>query len=189
MRKSSKLTTGAVVLLTMLVLQLLGAFSGLNSAINSMIPLLEGPVAWLTYLGGDLFLGVFIALVLFYDWRERHLSRKTLAFLISTLLGLIIVALMKVVFAEPRPRPLPGANYLSEGAFPSGHTFRAAAIASYASDRWGSRLVRVISWIYAIGVGITRLLLHYHWFSDVLFSLAFAPWLYGVSKAVLGVNE
>jgi hypothetical protein len=33
-----------------------------------------------------------------------------------------------------------------------------------------------------------RLLLHYHWFSDVLFSLLFAPWLYYLVKTLIGVR-
>ncbi|NPA47932.1 MAG: phosphatase PAP2 family protein [Thermococci archaeon] len=168
----------------LLLAQLAGGFTGLNSWVNDRLPVIDsGLMNALTALGGDAFLVPAITLFVILDLRRGRLSGETLALLIATAVGLALVAVMKVSFAEPRPRPLPGANLLSSGSFPSGHAFRAAVIASYVSDRW--RKLTPLAWTYAAGIAITRLLLHYHWFSDVLFSLVFAPWLYLTIRGTL----
>ncbi|EEB73266.1 phosphatase PAP2 family protein [Thermococcus sp. AM4] len=185
--KDWKFLLNTALLALVLTLQLVGAFKGINETVNSVIPLIEAPwTRFLTALGSDYFFLPLLALLVFFDWRKNGPSRKTLAFLIAAFMGLGIVAAMKVILAEPRPRPLPGSDFLSSGAFPSGHTFRAAIIATYVSDRWGK--LAPLAWAYAIGIGLTRLLLHYHWLSDVLFSLLLAPWLYSVAKAAVGVR-
>lgn len=177
-----------VILVGILFLQLAGAFNGLNRLINSSLSLVEGPlINVLTDLGGDVFLIPFTALVLLLHWRKGKISQKTIAFIVATFLGLAVVVSLKVLIAELRPRSLPGASFLSKGAFPSGHAFRAAIIASYVSDRW--KKLWPVAWAYAIGIALTRLLLHYHWFSDVLFSLFFAPWLYYLVRSILGRND
>jgi len=173
-----------VIVAGILLLQTFGAFDGLNRWVNSTLPLVDTPpVNFLTALGGDLFLIPFAALAVYFDWRGKGtISRKTLAFLLAVVVGLATVGGLKLLFAEPRPRPEYGTY-----AFPSGHTFRAAIIASYVSDRW--RKYAFIACIYAVTVALTRLLLHVHWFSDVLFSLFFAPWLYLLLKSLLEVRE
>ena len=176
------------VLIAILLLQISGLFRGLNELVNSTLPLLDGRfMELLTSLGGDAFLVPFMALVVLLDLRKGGLSKKTLAFIISAFVGLAIVGFLKVALSSPRPRPLPGANVLSAGAFPSGHTFRASIIASYVSDRW--KKLAPLAWAYAVGIALTRLFLHYHWLSDVLFSLVLAPWLYTLVKSVLGADE
>ena len=177
------------VLAALLLLQVAGALHGINEAVNSSLPLVDNAsIRVLTELGGDAFLVAFTVLVLLLDWKNGgKISKKTLAFLVATFVGLAVVGVLKVATAEPRPRPLPGANALSAGAFPSGHTFRAAVIASYVADRW--KRLSYIAWAYAVGIALTRLLLHYHWLSDVAFSLLLAPWLYHVAKELVGVEE
>lgn len=175
------LTVGVVLLA-----QLGGFFDGINTSINSTVPLVDSSVVQaLTFLGDDpVLLAVLGAAVLFDIKKYRKLSKPTLAFILSALTGLAAVGLIKYSLSVPRPRSLPGAGVSGKGAFPSGHTFRAALIASYVSDRW--ERFKSISWTLAVLVGITRLLLHYHWLSDVIFSLLFAPWLYSLMKALMG---
>ena len=186
-RRTFALNTAFLALI--LLLQLSGVLDGINKAVMSEIPLVEGAfMTFLTALGGNAALGAFVVLVLLSDVRkDGRLSRETLAFLLALIAGLFIVASLKVLIGEPRPRPLPSADFLSEGAFPSGHTFRAAMIAAYVSDRW--KKLAPLAWTYAVGIALTRLLLHYHWPSDVLFSLFLAPWVYSVAKAVVGVRR
>ena len=172
------------VVFALLLLQAAGAFEGLNEWVNSSLPLMDTPLLnFLTAFGGDLFLIAFSAIVIYLDWRDRKgLSLRTMAFLGAVVLGLLSVLALKFAFAVPRPRPDYGTY-----AFPSGHTFRASIIAAYSADRW--RKYSPIAWTYAVGIALTRLLLHVHWFSDVLFSLFFAPWLYLLLKSLLGVDE
>jgi len=142
----------------------------------------------LTVLGGDVAFALFAIFVLLLDVKEGgRPSKRTLAFLGSALVGMAVVVFLKVTVGGPRPTPLPDSNFLSEGAFPSGHTFRAAIIASYVSDRW--KKLAPLAWTYALAVALSRLFLHYHWLSDVLFSLLLAPWLYDLFKRLLGVEE
>ena len=173
-----------VVVFAILSLQALGAFEGINKWVNSALPLVDTPwMRLLTALGGDAFLLAFSLLVIYFDLRERgRVSRRTVAFVGTVALGLLSVLVLKFAFAVPRPRPDYGTY-----AFPSGHTFRAAAIATYVSDRW--RKYAPLAWAYAVGIALTRLFLHVHWFSDVLFSLFFAPWLYLLLKSLLGVED
>ena len=172
-----------VIVFAILFLQALGAFKGVNEWVNSTLPLVDTPLMnFLTALGGDIFLIPFSVVVLYLDWREGSISRRTIAFILAVAVGLAAVGALKFLFAEPRPRPYgPG---IGGYAFPSGHTFRAAIITAYASDRW--KKYAPIAWIYAVAIALTRLFLHYHWFSDVLFSLFFAPWLYLLLKSLLG---
>ncbi len=165
-------------LLTTLALQLAGGFKGINEALNSVLPLIDTPwMNLLTALGGNAFLALFVIIVVLSELKKLGgVSSKTLAFLVALSLGLVAVGALKAILAEPRPKPLLETGFLSSGAFPSGHTFRASIIASYVSDRW--KKLAPLAWAYAIGVALTRLFLHYHWFGDVLFSFLFAPWLY-----------
>ena len=176
-----KFTVLTAALFVVLALQGAGAFSGINERVDSHFPIIDTPLMnFLTAFGGDLFLFPLIALFLYLDWRKNGKpSLKTVAFVVAAIVGLAAVGALKLIFAEPRPRPDYGTY-----AFPSGHTFRAAIIAAYVSDRW--KRLAPLAWGYAMGIALTRLLLHYHWFSDVLFSLIFAPWLYLLLKSLLG---
>lgn len=175
-----------VILFMILSLQALGTFRGINEWVNSTLPLIDAPLMhFLTAFGGDLFLIPFIITILYLDWRGGSISRRTVAFILATTLGLAAVGALKFLFAETRPRPY--GSGIGGYAFPSGHTFRAAIVATYVSDRW--KKYAFFAWIYAVGIALTRLFLHYHWLSDVLFSLAFAPWLYLLLKSLLGVGK
>ena len=166
--------------LGLLVLQAAGALNGINEWVNSSLPLIDTPLMnFLTAFGGDIFLFSFAALALYLDWRDKgRPSLETASFLLSIVVGLAAVGALKLIFAEPRP--IAYGSGIGSYAFPSGHSFRAAIIAAYGSDRW--RKYAPLFWAYAVGIALTRLLLHVHWLGDVLFSLLFAPWLYLLLK-------
>ncbi|NJE10460.1 phosphatase PAP2 family protein [Thermococcus sp. MAR1] len=178
--KFTALTAGVLIVL---VLQATGLLHGINEWVNLKLPLVDTPLMnFLTAFGGDLFLIPVIGLSFYFDWRSGKVSPKTLAFVLSAIMGLAAVGALKFLFAEPRP--IPYGSGIGAYAFPSGHTFRAAIIASYATDRW--KKLAPLAWIYAVGIALTRLFLHVHWLGDVLFSLLFAPWLYLLLKSLLG---
>ncbi|ANF23496.1 phosphatase PAP2 family protein [Thermococcus piezophilus] len=182
MDERRKLTILTVALAIVFIAQLAGLFDWINRAVNSAIPLVDTPlVRAFTFLGDDMPFFAFVFLAIFLDWRERErLSRETFAFVIAAFAGLAVVGLLKFTLGVPRPRPLPVAGAFSSGSFPSGHTFRAALIAAYGDDRW--ERLKPLFWVYALAITFTRLLLHYHWLSDVLFSLILAPWLYILTR-------
>ncbi|MCD6372657.1 MAG: phosphatase PAP2 family protein [Thermococcus sp.] len=175
------LTAGVFIVLA---LQTAGLLRGINEWANSWLPLIDTSLMnFLTWFGDDVFLLLFAAFAVLTDWkRERKVSSSTLIFILAAAVGLVAVGAFKFAFAELRPRPYE--TGVGSYAFPSGHTFRAAIIAAYGSDRW--RKYAPAFWAYAAGIALTRLLLHYHWLGDVLFSLLFAPWLYLLLKSLFG---
>ncbi|WP_457751644.1 phosphatase PAP2 family protein [Thermococcus sp.] len=170
-----QLNTAILVLL--LILQVTGMLKGLNESVDAFLPSPNPTLlAILTAFGSDLFLVPFAVLVVYLDLRNKNkLSKETLIFLVSAVVGLIIVGILKVAINEPRPHNNGGFS------FPSGHTFRGAIVAVYSSNRW--RKSTPIAVAFALAVAMTRLLLHVHWFGDVLFSLVLAPWTYTLIKA------
>jgi len=170
-----QLNTAILVLL--LILQVTGMLRGLNESVDAFLPSPNpGLLAILTAFGSDLFLVPFAVLVVYLDLRnKKRLSTETLIFLVSAVVGLILVGILKVAINEPRPRNNGGFS------FPSGHAFRGAIVAVYASNRWRKSIPIAVA--FALAVAMTRLLLHVHWFGDVLFSLVLAPWVYTLVKA------
>jgi len=175
--KSRGFLLNTVLLALVLVLQLTGLMAGIDSRVDALIPS-PSPrlLGTLTALGGNLFLIAFSAALIYLDIRgSGRLSRETLVFLVAAFVGLVMVGVLKVAINEPRPRNHGGYS------FPSGHAYRGAVTAVYAANRW--KRAAPLAVLFAVVVAATRLLLHVHWFGDVLFSLLLAPWVYSIVKA------
>ena len=170
-------------LLILLALQITGAFDGINRAVDSTLPHSGSAVLLFTETGSLVAVTLYILAMFLLDLRsERHLDRITLDASIAFFLSMVLVAVMKVAFAVPRP----GGEEISGGlvellrniewlAFPSGHTARAFVLAYFLAKRW--KKFWPLWWGWALGIGISRLFLHAHWFSDVLFSAFLGPWV------------
>jgi membrane-associated phospholipid phosphatase len=91
--------------------------------------------------------------------------------------------IMKLVFARPRPEVLP--QPIGSWSFPSGHTMSATGLAvSLAVILWPTRWrtpALVVATVWAVGVGLSRVYLGYHFPSDVV-----AGW--ALSLSVVGVT-
>ncbi|AEH23929.1 membrane-associated phosphatase [Pyrococcus yayanosii CH1] len=162
-----------------------GAFKGINDIIYAHTPLVSS--SWVVMITDSASLAAFVVyLILFLAWdfkRCGKLSRLILNFAISLALGMAVVVVLKALTEVPRPNEFPlslpfiqallNADYF---AFPSGHTARAAILAYFLSRRFPK--YAPIWWIYAVLIALSRLLLHVHWFSDVLFSLLLGPWTF-----------
>ncbi|SER87215.1 undecaprenyl-diphosphatase [Streptomyces sp. yr375] len=86
--------------------------------------------------------------------------------------------------ARPRPDPVDWATHASGWAFPSGHTTTAAVtagllvIAVYARAPRGRTLIALVLGCWGALVGLTRVYLGVHWFTDVVGGWLFAlGWL------------
>jgi membrane-associated phospholipid phosphatase len=108
--------------------------------------------------------------------------------------ALLLNGAMKLFFERPRPQ-VPWASVLPDYSFPSGHTMNSVAfygalaviIWSIAGRRWG--IVAVVSAaVLCTLIGISRIYLGYHYFTDVIGgALAGVSWLL-ITMAVFRVR-
>jgi len=173
--------TGVLALL--LTLQITGAFSGIDNAINSTLPRGGSFIGLLTDTASFTLTVIYLTLFALWDFKEAGKLRTfTLELTASIVVSMVIVGLLKVLVGGPRPgeahvnwgllESIKNADYFS---FPSGHTARASLFAYFLTKRWGR--LWPLWWGWAVVVGLTRLLLHVHWFSDVLFAAFLGPWV------------
>lgn len=142
-------------------------------------PALDVAARTLTFFGSSLWLGL-VLLVMGAWWWTRD-DRKTLAVCLGAIgLGVAIQGLLRLLVAQWRPESgtLPHAADLMArlqlAGFPSGHAFRAAFLCGWwaeALPRRGSRWTKMSLaglTLLAVAVGVTRVYLRRHWFSDVV---------------------
>ena len=143
----------------------------------------------LTDIGSILVIPVLFLVVVIWLIRTHRISLGV--FLgIATAGSLVLQATMKLFFARPRPQ-LPWANVLPDFSFPSGHTMNAVifygALALILWSVFGRRIGLVsvvIAALLALGVGISRIYLGYHYLTDVVGGmLAGVAWLLVVGAA------
>lgn len=98
----------------------------------------------------------------------------------------LVNSLMKLAFARPRPALVPHFAEFGDLAFPSGHSFNAAAtyiglalLATAASPRWRAPALAA-ALILSLAVAFSRVWLGIHWPTDAL-----AGWLGGAGWAAL----
>ncbi|RYG36784.1 phosphatase PAP2 family protein [bacterium] len=120
-------------------------------------------------------LGAMQAIYGLYWLRYPATKHRVLPLLLTLIVsGLGVAQLIKYFLPRDRPSNLriavPSEEFWSK-SFPSGHTTTAFAIATmmilltYKSRRWWHG---PLAWIWAIGVGISRVYRGVHWPSDVL---------------------
>ncbi|NJD99667.1 phosphatase PAP2 family protein [Thermococcus sp. LS1] len=158
-------------------------FDGINTWIDSTLSQGGSSVSLLTDTAS--FVAVAVYILIFFLWdivKQKKLSKFTLEIIVGVVVSMFIVGLLKVLMGIPRPgeaqvhwnliESLKNADYF---AFPSGHTARATVLAYFLSRRW--KKFWLLWWGWAIGIALSRLLLHVHWFSDVLFAFILGPWV------------
>jgi len=143
----------------------------------------------LTDLGTSFVIAPILVLVVAWLlWRRRYGAALFLG--VATGGSLVLQATMKLFFARPRPQ-LPWAPVLPDYSFPSGHTMNAiifyvalALIVWSVSGRRIGLLVLALAVVVALGVGVSRIYLGYHYLTDVVGGLlAGIAWLLVVGAA------
>jgi membrane-associated phospholipid phosphatase len=152
-------------------------------------PGLDTFMNFLTDLGSILVIPpLFVLVAGWLLWRRR--LRASLFLGVAILGSLVLQGTMKLFFARPRPQ-LPWAQVLPDFSFPSGHTMNGVifygAIALILWSVHGRRVglvAVVVATIIALGVGISRIYLGYHYLTDVVGGiLAGLAWLVVVGAA------
>ena len=143
----------------------------------------------LTDVGSSLvILPIYIVAMSALLWKHRYGAATFLTVSIGG--SLFIAGAMKLLFERARPQ-LSYAPVLSDYSFPSGHTMNAVifyvALALIAWSVFGRRAGTValaVAGVLALGVGISRIYLGYHYLTDVLGGLlAGSTWLLVVGAA------
>ncbi len=121
-------------------------------------------------------------------WNDTHAQHTTLLITEALITSGVWARVGKIIFSRERPSAAYHFSHQSGGqwhwvtgffkqgfetpaqfdAFPSGHTTTAFAIASVISEEYSDyALVPPIAYTIASGIGLTRLIEHAHWASDV----------------------
>lgn len=136
----------------------------------------------LTFLGSSYFL--FPAYIILIGWllfKKRKTDAITIA--IIAISSTLLMYILKLLIGRVRP-DLPLFEPLSTNSFPSGHSLSSFIFCSVIvwlvwKSKWGIKLKWILSGLLlllAISVGISRIVLRYHYASDVLagFCMGFA---------------
>jgi undecaprenyl-diphosphatase len=164
-----------------------------NPLLHSLAsPILDAVMGLLTDLGSTpVVVPLFVIAFGLLIWR-RH--RREAFFLAVSIAGSVALnESMKLIFHRPRPQ-LAWAQVLPEYSFPSGHAMNSlvfyVALALIIGVLWGRRagLVSVVvAIVLAVSIGISRIYLGYHYFTDVIGGFAAgAAWLLIVIAAFDG---
>jgi undecaprenyl-diphosphatase len=156
---------------------------------NNATPTLDFVMLRLTDLGSSLVIVPLFAVVMVLLVRNRRYG-AALFLTVASGGSLVINGTMKVLFERPRPQ-LPYANVLPDYSFPSGHTMNGltfyVALALILWSVFGRRVGLtsiIVAFVLGIGIGISRIYLGYHYFTDVVGGIfAATTWLLIVGAA------
>ncbi len=156
-------------------------------------PVLDFIMALISFLGEDgiLFIALIVVLLCFKKTRKIGITMGAALLLMQILNNMVF----KEIIARPRPFNYEGYvdfNYPNIAffgkiptsfSFPSGHTSSAftCATAMFANNKKAG----IGMYVFAVLMGISRIYLHDHYFSDVLCGMLFGI-LYGVAGYCLG---
>jgi membrane-associated phospholipid phosphatase len=136
----------------------------------------EWAIRMLNRLGGGMNPGLVVLffLVAGVCYRFRSWVAYAVAMGISGLTAGILAQIVKHVIGRARPELWLGAAHYAPGSstsFPSGHTVGAFALAGVLVFSARSRTLRVVAFVLAAAVGVSRILAFRHWPSDVCASM------------------
>ena len=138
----------------------------------------DGLMKLITFIGNPIPVTVLIFLVTICGY--LFAGKKTaLAIVFSTTGGIILSTILKIIVARPRPDPHlinQIGQYFQADSFPSGHVLESVSLFGFVlyfaythlKIGWFRRIVIVKCIAVMILMGLSRIYLGAHWFSDVL---------------------
>jgi membrane-associated phospholipid phosphatase len=132
----------------------------------------EALVRYMNRFGGGMNPAIVIIFFILagFAYRSRRWVEYGVAMALSGALAGILVQLVKFAVGRSRPELWLGAFHharTSASSFPSGHTVGAFALAGVLFFASSSRTMRVIAFLLAVAVGVSRVFAFRHWTSDV----------------------
>lgn len=155
---------------------------GIHSLSN---PTLDFIMKLVTQTGNAGAILLVLALAGWFYWKQRKIDAISILGTFGGAVG--INALLKLVFARPRPHLFPPLVVETDFSFPSGHVTAAVALYGFLAfllwqNRHYIRAALSAGWIFVIA--ISRIYLGVHYPSDTLAAMAFSSlWLIGVLYA------
>ena len=155
----------------------------------------EDVIRLLNRLGGGMNPVMVVAFFLIAGiaYRQRRWVAQALAMAIAGLGAGLLAQIVKHLVGRARPELWLGPLHYAPGSstsFPSGHTVGAFALAGVLMFSARSRTLRVIAFVLAAGIGLSRILAFRHWPSDVTASAVIGlvtAWI--VTAAVVSKQE
>ena len=135
-------------------------------------PVLDQVMLSLTRLGDPEFVVVIIVVILgLLLWKRQRTEAKMLT--IACLGALVLNQGLKLFFAKPRPQLWTPLIVETSFSFPSGHALGAVVLYGFLAYLLAVKHPKISHWIYSltiilvIAIGISRLYLGVHWFTDI----------------------
>lgn len=155
---------------------------GIHSLSN---PTLDTVMKLVTQTGNAGAIALVLALAGWFYWKHRKVDAISILGAFGGAVG--INALLKLVFARPRPHLFPPLVVETDFSFPSGHVTAAVALYGFiAFLLWQNRhyIWAALSAVWIFVIAISRIYLGVHYPSDTLAAMAFTSlWLIGVLYA------
>ncbi len=157
----------------------------LDAALELRSPVADTTVTWFTHIGGTISMPIItVAVMVFLAIRRRRwtpvilIAAASLGSLLMTVAGKELIGRTRPDLADAVP------PYEDSPSFPSGHALNATVIAGIIAYvlilRLQSRAARItavtIAVVFAITMGLSRVFLGHHWFTDVV-----AAWALGLA--------
>ena len=156
---------------------------------------IERSLIEITALGTGLVVIAIVAIAATFLWLTRHKYSATLL-LVSTVGGLILNNVLKLIFNRDRPQAFEWLAHASSSSFPSGHAMSAAIVyatigylaARLQKRRWARWLTMFLALCMIVLICISRLYLGVHYPSDVaagvILGLAWAAFCMAALEAI-----
>jgi membrane-associated phospholipid phosphatase len=164
-----------------------------HDVLEHRTPWLTAAAHTLTFLGSEVVVGALALLLLLALVRRQRWSSAALV-AVGMAGSVALTVLVKLAFARPRPPALDRLGPVDHSfSFPSGHTLNSAVflglvvLVAAGLPALARRAVTVAAGCLAVGIGVSRVYLGYHWATDVL-----AAWLIAIawlSVTTLGVRH